>query len=284
MEDKNNITPEELKQDVEETGPDLKTIRVSREMTLKDVNRLTRIRVSILQAIENEDFHSLPEPVYARTFIKNYANAVGVDEEKVIFRYEKYLEQHKDPHEKETISGSSWFKSHRSLLGWILSVLVVAVFLIYFFYPNHKAKQEIVEKPAGKSKLVKVVKEKPSDKINSKTETPTTTDKSASKGKSEAREESSANQDTVNTEATYKLTIEATELTWIKISMDQNPPHEILLRPGEKIHKEASDGFRIYIGNAGGVNVLFQGKPLGILGEQGQVIRLTLPENAERRR
>ncbi|MBE9545894.1 MAG: helix-turn-helix domain-containing protein [Proteobacteria bacterium] len=268
---------EELKQDIEETGPDLKKIRESREMTLKDVFELTRIRVSILQAIENEDFHLLPEPVYARTFIKTYTKMLDIDGEKILSRYEGYLEQNEVPDEKETASRSSWFRSHRSLLVWIFSVLVVAVFLIFFFYPNHKTKQEIAGKPTGESKLVKDAKEKTADKINSKTETHATADKTASKQEDVAEEKPGATQDIAN----YKLTIEATEVTWLKIAEGDNPPEEILLKPGEKIHKETPDGFKIYIGNAGGVNVSFQGKPLGVLGEHGQVVHLTLPEDAE---
>jgi cytoskeleton protein RodZ len=74
------------------------------------------------------------------------------------------------------------------------------------------------------------------------------------------------------------LTIEATDQTWLKIAVDDDRPYEILLKPGEKIYREASEKFTIDIGNAGGVNILFQGKSLGVLGKRGDVIHLTLPE------
>jgi hypothetical protein len=70
--------------------------------------------------------------------------------------------------------------------------------------------------------------------------------------------------------------MEARELTWIRIKADHNPPYEILLKPGEKIEKSASQ-FMIDIGNAGGIAIEFQGKSLGNLGKQGEVVHLTLP-------
>ena len=134
MKNENDIAPQELKQDVEETGPDLKTVRESSGKTLQDLFESTKIRISILEAIESEEFYLLPEPVYARIFIRTYAQAVGIDREKILFRYEKYLEQHKSPREEEIKSKSSLSKFRRSLLGWILFVLFITVFLIFFLF------------------------------------------------------------------------------------------------------------------------------------------------------
>jgi cytoskeleton protein RodZ len=75
---------------------------------------------------------------------------------------------------------------------------------------------------------------------------------------------------------TYRLTIEAKELTWIRMTAGQNSPQEMLLRPGERIEQSAPN-FIIHIGNAGGIAVDFQGKTLGTLGRHGQVIHLKLP-------
>jgi hypothetical protein len=40
---------------------------------------------------------------------------------------------------------------------------------------------------------------------------------------------------------------------------------------------QAKTGFSLKIGNAGGVNLIFDGKEIGKLGEKGQVVNLTLP-------
>ena len=81
-------------------------------------------------------------------------------------------------------------------------------------------------------------------------------------------------------EKTLHLVIEARELSWIRITEDRNPSYQVLLKPGDRIERMASDFFQLDIGNAAGVNLIFQGKPLGSLGKQGQVIHLRLPEKA----
>ena len=65
-------------------------------------------------------------------------------------------------------------------------------------------------------------------------------------------------------------------MTWLRITADQNPSYQILMKPGEKIQKSASS-FVIDVGNAGGIDIEFQGKSLGNLGERGQVVHLKLP-------
>ncbi len=81
----------------------------------------------------------------------------------------------------------------------------------------------------------------------------------------------------VAAEGSYTLVIEASELTWIQIDRDGEPPFEIMLRPGDRITERASERLGLLIGNAGGVDIRFQGKALGPLGGHGEVIHLTLP-------
>jgi hypothetical protein len=70
----------------------------------------------------------------------------------------------------------------------------------------------------------------------------------------------------------------ARKLTWLRVTADNKPPYEILLQPGEKIERDASH-FIIDVGNAGGIDITFQGKSLGNLGELGQVVHLKLPQD-----
>ena len=39
--------------------------------------------------------------------------------------------------------------------------------------------------------------------------------------------------------------------------------------------------FKLRMGNAGGVDIQLNGKPLGVLGTTGQVVEITLPAGAE---
>jgi cytoskeleton protein RodZ len=72
------------------------------------------------------------------------------------------------------------------------------------------------------------------------------------------------------------LVIRATEETWLRIKIDQNPPFQVLLKPGEVIQRKGS-AVEMDIGNAGGIKVQFKGKVIENIGKSGEVVHLQLP-------
>jgi len=76
----------------------------------------------------------------------------------------------------------------------------------------------------------------------------------------------------------FILTANVKSRTWIAISIDDMPVKEYLFQPGQSPRWTAEKGFNILVGNAAGIEFFFNGKEVGNLGAQGQVIRITLPE------
>ena len=74
------------------------------------------------------------------------------------------------------------------------------------------------------------------------------------------------------------LSIEAAQETWVQVTVDGKRVQGVLLKPGESRQWEASKKVELIVGNAGGVNLQWNGKPLKALGKQGQVVRLNLPD------
>ncbi len=54
-----------------------------------------------------------------------------------------------------------------------------------------------------------------------------------------------------------------------------------MLKPGDRIVRNASKKVMMIVGNASGVNITFNDEPLGSLGRHGEVILLTLPRGDE---
>jgi len=69
------------------------------------------------------------------------------------------------------------------------------------------------------------------------------------------------------------LDLEATELSWVVVQIDNGSPQESLLRPGEKAHLTGQDQFILTLGNAGGVKAELNGKPQKPFGPSGKVAR-----------
>lgn len=60
-------------------GQTLKTRRLTRGLSLKDVELATRIRGKYLVALEGDDYQTLPHDVYTRGFVQSYANFLELD-------------------------------------------------------------------------------------------------------------------------------------------------------------------------------------------------------------
>jgi hypothetical protein len=73
------------------------------------------------------------------------------------------------------------------------------------------------------------------------------------------------------------LTVSATENTWIKVVTDQGIPAEYNLKAGEHLKLEARSTFNLLIGNAGGVKLNLNNKPVNVPGKRGEVVNLHLP-------
>lgn len=66
------MTPEEL-------GKALTQARIARGLTLHDAERDTRINGKYLEALEEGELDTLPAPVYARAFMRTYAQYLGMN-------------------------------------------------------------------------------------------------------------------------------------------------------------------------------------------------------------
>lgn len=75
------------------------------------------------------------------------------------------------------------------------------------------------------------------------------------------------------TDGQLVLDLEATELSWVVVQIDNGSPQEALLRPGEKAHWKGQDQFILTLGNAGGVKAELNGKPQKSFGPSGKVAR-----------
>ena len=60
-------------------GQKLKEAREAKRLTLEKVFEATRIRVPYLQALEVDDLSSMPSPVQARGYLRNYAEFLGLN-------------------------------------------------------------------------------------------------------------------------------------------------------------------------------------------------------------
>ncbi len=73
-----------MKEEMKQIGDIFKQRRKEMNLSLKEAENATSIRMGYLQSIEEGDVHKLISPVYAQGFVKQYATFLGVDGERII--------------------------------------------------------------------------------------------------------------------------------------------------------------------------------------------------------
>ncbi len=71
------------------TGADLKRLRTELGISLKEIAGLTRVRIGLLHAIEEDQFDQVSSRLHLESFLKAYAHCLHLDAEKVVSRYMK---------------------------------------------------------------------------------------------------------------------------------------------------------------------------------------------------
>ncbi|WP_021878656.1 RodZ family helix-turn-helix domain-containing protein, partial [Paenibacillus sp. P22] len=74
-----------------ELGQTLRTAREEMGLSLDQVQEMTKIRKHYLTAIEEGNYAALPGSFYARAFVKNYAEAVGLNADELLNYYKNEL-------------------------------------------------------------------------------------------------------------------------------------------------------------------------------------------------
>jgi cytoskeleton protein RodZ len=70
-------------------GENLRREREMRAVTLEEMSDSTKISVRLLKALEQDHFSELPGGVFTRSFIRAYAQYLGLDEEHVLSEYKR---------------------------------------------------------------------------------------------------------------------------------------------------------------------------------------------------
>ncbi len=73
-----------MSQDIKALGDQLKQRRKELNLSLKEIESATSIRMNYLQAIEEGEMQKLISPIYAQGFLKQYATFIGLDGEKIV--------------------------------------------------------------------------------------------------------------------------------------------------------------------------------------------------------
>src|SRR3954453_14569519 len=67
-----------------EIGATLREARMRARIDISEIEAQTKIRAKYLRALENEEWDLLPGPTYVRSFLRTYADALGLDSRMIV--------------------------------------------------------------------------------------------------------------------------------------------------------------------------------------------------------
>ncbi len=276
-----------LKEERELTvGQYLRQEREKKNISLESISQTTRIPLKDLEALEKDEFHRFSAPVFARGFLRTYANQIGIDPNEIIAIYEAQTDS-LSASKKTKIAPPSRNNRPRVKYIIILSIFaLVAIFAFSFFFskspappppPSPSPADSSPPRPETKAPAPEPLP--PQEKEPEKIPEPVMADKPAEKITSTQPAIAPAGvEKEEKKERRHVLRVMASEKTWLRIRADDQPEFEVLLQPKEKGIWTARRQFKVTVGNAGGVELSFNGIPQGRLGETGEVVHLLFPK------
>lgn len=205
---------------MESPGEYLRRERELRGVSLKDLSEQMKVSLKLLEALEMDDYAPLPHPTYVKGFIRAYCNSLGLDGNDAVLRYEIYLKEvlEKAKEGKGAGSGEEYRLSSDALVVVFLTLGILTVILYFVFLRGP------VSELGEPEEVAQVL---PAER----TAEDVTPAVPAAKPVPEAIEE------------THTLKINAKEVTWIRVVIDDGEPFEVLLKDGESISWEAARVF-----------------------------------------
>jgi cytoskeletal protein RodZ len=263
-------------------GEILRKKREESGQDLRDISNVLRIKYDYLKSLEEGSFEKLPQEVYVKGYIREYAEYLQIDPQAAIDAYVQQIAPSL-PEQKETLETAPK-KRKRSKAGYLfllVCVILVAIPLAYkVFQPDEIAVSDNPQQSenAVSSSQPGTVKGEPSSPAGTSPKPVSTQIQqppllpSAQATKETVRK--------VTEPGGQVLKVFATDTTWILVRIDSSHSKEMILKPGESAEWHAEKGFSLTIGNASGIRLLFNGKEMKNLGEKGQVIKIDLPDSS----
>lgn len=263
-----------------EIGRKLRARREMLSLTFEEIERHIKVRAAFLKALEHGEMESLPSPVQTRGILANYAAFIDLDSDTLLLRFADGLQKrHRENRPNWPPRTHAPMAVHNRLpplRAFIASDLLfgggAAIMLILFAVwgisrvlavrastPSRASAPSISDVLAG-TPMPTVPNEVTLIPVENTPLVPPTT----------IVQEIAATPADPSITVQVKLT--ASERTYLRVSVDDQPMFEGRTEPGKDYYFQAARQVEVVVGNGAALTASLNGRPLGLMGTFGEVV------------
>lgn len=277
-------------------GDTLRREREKQKFSLKDVEQGTSIRSVYIDAIEKGEYDKLPGEVYAKGFIKNYANFLNLNGEELVRQFVMEIstvadtaEENpavKDPNFNSSIAATNIGSKYQTdqiankksetesdskkYLAAAIAFIAIIIGGIFYGFSGSDSENVTVAQSEVKNTPVETSKVETPKIEEKQAETPATveTQKPVETPAPEIQTVAAAPApvEGVNLQATFSGDC------WTRVIVDGTMFYEGMISAGESFDWKGNQSVSVLLGNAGAVQFVMNGQSVGAIGGYGDVV------------
>jgi cytoskeleton protein RodZ len=275
-------------------GEHLRQQREMRGVSLDEIVAITKIGRRLLQALEEEQFDLLPGGIFNKSYVRAYAKCVGIDEDQAVAEYLEAAQE--PPPDNKVIAHQHTFHSDRRPdraqfpIVPVLILLVVAAGAVggWKAYQEHQRDrdrqlaaatpptaavapmQTSGAAPAGgtaTSSATQSAQPAASSQIVPSSKPVSAVEES---GSSHPRQSVASQQDATSAAGEFEVIIRPKDRAWVSVKSDGKYVVRGIIKPPDIKTIRATSEVIFFTGNAGEVDVAFNGKSVPLEGGANQ--------------
>ncbi len=271
--------------DFDSLGSYLRQERERQQVSLQEIAAATKIQCKFLEALEHDAYAQLPATPFVVGFLRAYAQYVALDPETVLTAYRSL---HRAPEPPEVAPRPVPTPTPSPQRGQLIRLGVfLAVFGVITGLVLHELRRgQPTRSPVASFPVVLPGQaEKPPDAPGPVTPVVSRPEPPAARGEqgpgltalgaSEAASLPAPRKEGGGTDSPGALVLQATAVaaTWLQVEIDGDKRHALLLASGKSVQWEASERFRLTVGNVRGIRLALNGQEISLQSGRSNIRR-----------